>query len=40
MVFDGIDLIPAHNQILVQLMNIPRTVVVTPFGLLDFLRKP
>ncbi|VDP84724.1 unnamed protein product [Echinostoma caproni] len=36
--FSRIDLVRAYNQIPVAEADISRTVVVTPFGLLEFLR--
>ena len=40
MIFSKIDLIKGYHQILVCAMDIPKTVVTTPFGLFEFLCTP
>jgi hypothetical protein len=39
-IFSKIDLIRAHHHIPVDPDNIPKTAVITPFGLFEFLRLP
>ena len=39
-IFSSIDLIKGYHQILVRAVDIPKTAVITPFGLFEFLRTP
>ena len=40
MIFSKIDLIKGYHQIPVRAMDIPKTVVITPLGLFEFLHTP
>ncbi|KAJ8410451.1 hypothetical protein AAFF_G00193550 [Aldrovandia affinis] len=39
-IFSKVDLIQGYHQVLVRLENVPKTVVITPFGLFEFLHMP
>ena len=39
-IFSKVDLVRGYNQILVAAADVPKTAVITPFGLFEFLRMP
>ena len=39
-IFPKVDLVRGYNQIPVAAADVPKTTVITPFGLFEFLRMP